>query len=74
MKYKKNKVKRDSLSDAGFLLFWSILFHYYLYVKGLYIKVFVYYRKKIVFDFIEKKYVQFITWIFLLKSMYLLKF
>ena len=32
------------------------------------------YRKKILFDFIEKKYVQFITCILLLKSMYLLKF
>ena len=32
------------------------------------------YRKKILFKFFEKKYVQFITCIFLLKSMYLLKF
>ena len=52
---------------------------FYFFVKfglvliyiNVYIKV---YRKKILFDFIENKYVQFITCILLLKSMYLLKF
>ena len=32
------------------------------------------YRKKILFDFIKKKNIQFITRIFLLKSMYFFKF
>ena len=49
---------------------------FYFFVKFCFIIIYMLkvYRKKIVFDFIEKKYVQFITWIFLLKSMYLLKF
>ena len=40
-------------------------------MQGYILKV---YRKKILLDFIAKKYVQFITCILLLKSMYFLKF
>ena len=49
---------------------------FYFFVKFGLVLIYILkvYRKKILFDFIEKKYVQFITCIFLLKSMYLLKF
>ena len=49
---------------------------FYFFVKFGLVLIYILkvYRKKILFDFIEKKYVQFITCIFLLRSMYLLKF
>ena len=49
---------------------------FYFFVKFGLVLIYILkvYRKKILFDFIEKKYVQFITCILLLKSMYLLKF
>ena len=54
--------KKNSPSDAGLLRSCEIWFGSYLYVKGL--------SWESLFDFIEKKYVQFITCILLLKSMF----
>ena len=61
---KQIKVKWESLSNAGFLVKFGLVLICILKV----------YRKKILFYFIEIKYLQFITCIFLLKSMCLLKF
>ena len=49
---------------------------FYFFVKFGLVLIYILkvYRKKILFDFIENKYVQFITCILLLKSMYLLTF
>ena len=49
---------------------------FYFFVKFGLVLIYILkiYRKKILFHFIEKKHVQFITCILLLKSMYLLKF
>ena len=58
--------KKNSPSDAGLLRSCEIWFGSYLYVKGL--------SWESLFDFIEKKYVQFITCILLLKSMFFLRF
>ena len=63
----KNKLRLNEIgfSHAALLLFGQIWFGSYLYIKSL--------SYEILLDFIEEKYVQFITCIFLLKSMYLLK-
>ena len=49
---------------------------FYFFVKFDLVLIYILkvYRKKILFGFIEKKYIQFINCILLLKSMYLLKF
>ena len=49
---------------------------FYFFVKFSLVLIYMLkvYHKEILFDFIEKKYVQYITCILLVKSMYLLKF
>ena len=49
---------------------------FYFFVKFSLVLIYILkvYHKEILFDFIEKKYAQYITCILLVKSMYLLKF
>ena len=49
-------------------------FHFLVKFGLVLIYILKVYRKKILFDFIKKKNIQFITRIFLLKSMYFFKF
>ena len=62
MKYEKNKLRLNEIASA--------LQSFYFMVKyGLVLIYTLNVYRKILFDLIEKKYVQFITGIFLLKSM-----
>ena len=49
-------------------------FYFFVNFGLVHIYIVKVYREKILFDFMEKNYVQFITCILILKSMYLLKF
>ena len=62
MKYEKNKLRLNEIASA--------LQSFYFMVKyGLVLIYTLNVYRKILFDLIERKYVQFVTGIFLLKSM-----